>query len=107
MESIRLNTHREYKRTHTNSTREKTVRFFGIDPKEEEIRSERGAEERRRRKEEKALSDQNRQGRIRATLQIIRSDGRAQALLRLCNSRRDNDVATLLTLFLNGFVLDL
>ena len=84
--------------------REKTVRFFGIDPKEEEIRSERGAEERRRRKEEKAMSDQNRQGRIRATLQIIRTKDRAPALLSLCNKGRDNDVALFLTSFLNGFV---
>lgn len=105
MESISLNNHGNMKGlTETAARGEKTVRFFGIDPKEEEIRSERGAEERRRRKEEKALSDQNRQGRIRATLQIIRTKGRAPALLRLCNDGRDNDVALFLTSFLNGFV---
>lgn len=106
MESISLNNHRERKKDlhQQHSTKEKTVRFFGIDPKEEEIRSDRGAVERRQRKEEKALSDQNRQGRIRATLQIIRTGGWVPALLSLCNNGRDNDVALFLTSFLNGFV---
>jgi hypothetical protein len=75
---------------------------FNIHEAEEDRRTERGIEARRKRKENKKLAKQNREGRIRATLAIVRSKARSASLLRLCRSDRRVDV--LLHLFLDWFV---
>jgi hypothetical protein len=75
---------------------------FNINEAEEDCRTERGIEARRERKENKKMAEQNREGRIRATLAIIRSNARSASLLRLCRSDRRVDV--LLHLFLDLFV---
>jgi len=82
----------------------KKVQFSGIDLEEERNRSKRGAEIRRERKDNKKMADQNRNGRIRATLAVIRSGSRAAALIRLCLNAGEKDVRTFLHAFLNGFV---
>jgi hypothetical protein len=66
------------KEIHTNnststSNRGKRVQFSGVDDEEERTRSKRGVEIRRHRKESKAKADQNRNGRILATLQILQT----------------------------------
>ena len=82
-------------------TRSIRVRF-NINEAEEDRRTERGIEARRERKENKKMAEQNREGRIRATLAIIRSNARSASLLRLCRS--DHRVDVLLNLFLDLFV---
>jgi hypothetical protein len=75
---------------------------FNINEAEEDCRTERGIEARRERKENKKMAEQNREGRIRATLAIIRNNARSASHLRLCRSDRRVDV--LLHLFLDLFV---
>jgi hypothetical protein len=83
-----------------NNTRIVRVRF-NINEAEEDRRTERGIDARRERKEKKKMAEQNREGRIRATLAILRSNARSAALVRLCSVRR---VAVQLNLFLDEFV---
>jgi hypothetical protein len=99
------------KEIHTNnststSNRGKRVQFSGVDDEEERTRSKRGVEIRRHRKESKAKADQNRNGRILATLQILQTGNltRVAALVQLCSNNGENDVGLFLLLFLNGFV---
>ena len=75
---------------------------FNINEVEEDRRTERGIQARRERKENKKMAEQNREGRIRATLAIIRSNARSANLLRLCRS--DNRVGVLLNLFIDLLV---
>ncbi|CAB9504896.1 expressed unknown protein [Seminavis robusta] len=75
---------------------------FNINEKEEDLRTERGIEARRERKENKKMAEQNREGRIRTTLSIIRSGARSANLLRLCRAERR--VGVQLNLFLDEFL---
>ena len=82
-------------------TRSIRVRF-NINEAEEDRRTERGIEARRERKENTKMAEQNREGRIRATLAIIRSNARSASLVRLCRSVHRVEVQ--LNLFLDEFV---
>ncbi|CAB9521294.1 hypothetical protein SEMRO_1182_G249930.1 [Seminavis robusta] len=75
---------------------------FNINEAEEDRRTERGIDARRERKENKKMADQIREGRIRATLAIIRSNARSESLARLCRS--DRRVEVLVNLLLDLFV---
>jgi len=75
---------------------------FNINEAEEDRRTERGIEARRERKENKKMAEQNREGRVRVTLAIIRSNARSASLVRLCRS--EHRVEVLLNLLLDLFV---
>eukprot|EP00978_Attheya_sp_CCMP212_P044187 scaffold303632_cov47-Attheya_sp.AAC.1 len=99
------------KEIHTNnststSKRGKRVQFSGVDEEEERTRSKRGVEIRRQRKECKAVADQNRNGRIHATIQILQTGNqtRVAALVRLCSNNGENDVDFFLRMCLDDFV---
>jgi len=75
---------------------------FNINEVEEDHRTQRGIEARRERKKNKKMENQNREGRIRSTLEIILRNSLAAALVQLCNANRR--VGGLLNIFLDDFV---
>jgi hypothetical protein len=82
----------------------RSVHFdISLNPEEEYRRTAHGVEVRRQRKELKQMADRNREGCVTATLNILRNEGRAAVLLRLCRSR-ENQVGSVLNAILNNFV---
>lgn len=89
--------------TKSNGENYSKVRFdSSVNSEEEDRRTARGVELRRQRKELKKMADRNREARINATLNILRSESRAAVLVRLCS--RGNRVGGILNLFLDDFV---
>lgn len=76
--------------------------WFNINEAEKDRRTERGIEARQERKKSKKIAEHNREGRIRATLAIIRSNARSASLVRL--SRSEHRIEVLVNLLLDLFV---